>query len=340
MTNLITTMKKEQEYLEHVKQQVEEDIRQGHKDKLRGKLRIQKKGNSVQYYHVGAEEASENKSELSEMSDTTNKSDTIIKPDTINKPGTTNKSATINKPDTINKPGTTNKSDSSEKLNQSSITKQSSISNQKNQTYIPKKNITLARNLAQRDYDNKLLQEIDSRKKIMNKFLKEYPQTGLENTYEELNEYRKKLIRPIIETDESYAKEWINAPYVRKIIGEDVPVIFTENGERVRSKSEKMIADKLKQLGISYRYEAPLRFGRNLVLHPDFTLLHVKERKEIYYEHFGMMDNPEYVENALKRIEIYEKNGIFPGDKLLFSWETSTVPVNMKVVEGMVKRFF
>ena len=322
MTNLITTMKKEQEYLEHVKQQVEEDIRQGHKDKLRGKLRIQKKGNSVQYYHVGAEEASENKSELSEMSDTTNKSDTIIKPDTINKPGITNKS------------------DSSEKLNQSSITKQSSISNQKNQTYIPKKKITLARNLAQRDYDNKLLQEIDSRKKIMNKFLKEYPQTGLENTYEELNEYRKKLIRPIIETDESYAKEWINAPYVRKIIGEDVPVIFTENGERVRSKSEKMIADKLKQLGISYRYEAPLRLGRNLVLHPDFTLLHVKERKEIYYEHFGMMDNPEYVENALKRIEIYEKNGIFPGDKLLFSWETSTVPVNMKVVEGMVKRLF
>ena len=184
------------------------------------------------------------------------------------------------------------------------------------------------------------MQEIDSRKKIMNKFLKEYPQTGLENTYEELNEYRKKLIRPIIETDESYAKEWINAPYVRKIIGEDVPVIFTENGERVRSKSEKMIADKLKQLGISYRYEAPLRLGRNLVLHPDFTLLHVKERKEIYYEHFGMMDNPEYVENALKRIEIYEKNGIFPGDKLLFSWETSTVPVNMKVVEGMVKRLF
>lgn len=137
MTNLITTMKKEQEYLEHVKQQVEEDIRQGHKDKLRGKLRIQKKGNSVQYYHVGAEEASENKLELSEMSDTTNKSATIIKPDTINKPGTTNKSATINKPDTINKPGTTNKSDSSEKLNQSSITKQSSISNQKKSNLHP-----------------------------------------------------------------------------------------------------------------------------------------------------------------------------------------------------------
>ncbi len=262
MTNLITTMKKEQEYLEQVRNKVTEDIRQEHKDKLPGKLRIQKKGNSVQYYHVGA-----------------------------------------------------------------------------GQDYIPKRNISLARNLAQRDYDKKLLQEIDSRQKIVNKFLKEYPQTGIENTYEELNEYRKKLIHPIIETDESYAKVWMNAPYVRKIIGEDVPVIFTENGERVRSKSEKMIADKVKQLGIPYRYDAPLCLGRNLVLHPDFTVLNVKERKEIYYEHFGMMDNSEYVENALKRIEIYEKSGIFPGDKLLFSWETSTAPVNMKIVEGMLKKF-
>ena len=288
MTNLITTMKKEQEYLDQAKQQVEEDIRQEHKDKLPGKLRIQKKGNSVQYYHVGAEQISGNNAQVSEESETANKSTSLAK---------------------------------------------------SNQTYIPKKNITLARNLAQRDYDNKLLREIDNRQKIVNKFLKEYPPTGIESTYEELNDYRKKLIHPIIETDESYTKIWINAPYVRKIIGEDVPVIFTENGERVRSKSEKMIADKLKQLGIPYRYEAPLRLGRNCVLHPDFTLLHIKERKEIYYEHFGMMDNPEYVENALKRIELYEKNGIYPGDELLFSWETSTVPVNMKIVEGMMKKF-
>lgn len=272
MTNLIAEMKQEQEYLEQVRSKVVEDIRQEHKDKLLGNLRIQKKGNSVQYYHVISEQLSQSSSE------------------------------------------------------------------QRNQTYIPKKNITLARNLAQRDYDNKILQEIDNRQNAVNKFLKEYPQKGLESTYEELNDYRKKLIHPIIETDESYAKVWINTPYIRKIVGEDVPEIFTENGERVRSKSEKMIADKLKQLGIPYRYEAPLRLGRNIVLHPDFTLLDVRGRKEIYYEHFGMMANPEYMESALKRIEIYEKNGIFPGDKLLFSWETSTVPINMKIVERMLKK--
>ena len=270
MTNLFTTMKKEQEYLEQVRSKVAEDIRQEHKDKLSGKLRIQKKGNSVQYYHVKVEPNPQNNS---------------------------------------------------------------------NQTYIPKKNITLARNLAQRDYDNKLLQEIDNRQKAVSRFLKEYPQAGLESTYEELNEYRKKLVHSIIETDEEYAKIWLSAPYVRKIVGEDVPEIFTENGERVRSKSEKMIADKLKQLGIPYRYEAPLKLGRATILHPDFTILNIRERKEYYYEHFGLMDNPEYIESTLKRIGLYEKNGIYPGDKLLFSWETVAMPLNMKVVEGMMKKF-
>lgn len=300
MTSLITTMKKEQEYLEQVKFKVEEDIRKDNKYKLPGKLRIHRKGNSVQYYHTQTELTSEDKHsrrirEKQESKDNTNQF-------------------------------------TKDKSNQENLTKQ-------HQTYIPKKNIELARNLAQRDYDNKLLQEIDQRQKVLKRFIKEYPHEILEQVYYDMNEYRKELVHPIIETDEQYEKVWLSTPYIRKIIGDDVPVIITENGERVRSKSEKMIADKLKQLGIPYRYEAPLRLSRSTVLHPDFTLLNVKERKEIYFEHFGMMDNPEYVESALKRIELYEKNGIFPGDRLLFSWETMSLPLNMHTVEAMLKKF-
>lgn len=61
MTSLITTMKKEQEYLEQVKCKAEEDIRENNKYKLSGKLRIHKKGNSVQYYHSETEKPTEDK---------------------------------------------------------------------------------------------------------------------------------------------------------------------------------------------------------------------------------------------------------------------------------------
>ena len=268
MTNLIKSIKKEQEYLEQIRSKAEEDIKQDQKDKLTGKLRIQRKGNSVQYYHTETEHT--------------------------------------------------------EKVNQS---------------YISKKNIELARNLAQRDYDNRLIQEIGQRLKLLNRFIKEYPHEKLEEIYNGMNDYRKELIHPIIETDEQYAKIWLNTPYIRKTVGEDVPVIFTENGERVRSKSEKMIADKLKQFNIPYRYEAPLRLERSTVIHPDFTVLNVRTRKEYYYEHFGMMDNIGYMDSALKRIKLYEENGIFPGDRLLFSWETMSAPLNMKMVEAKIKKF-
>ncbi len=279
MEQLIRALKEEQSYLEQMKNKVEEDIKNDNKDKLTGKLRIQKKGNSVQYYHTNS----------------------VLEKDNISM------------------------KQMPSKLHQ--------------EAYIPKKNIELARNLAQRDYDKKIIKEIEERQKVLNRFIKEYPQKGLEEIYQDINEYRKALIHPIIETDEQYAKIWAAVPYIRKIVGEEVPEIFTENGERVRSKSEKMIADKLQQLQIPYRYEAPLRLGRSTVLHPDFTVLNVRLRKEMYYEHLGMMDNSEYMEAALSRIALYEKYGIFPGDRLLLSWETMTLPLNMKIVEKMLRRF-
>jgi hypothetical protein len=37
------------------------------------------------------------------------------------------------------------------------------------------------------------------------------------------------------------------------------------------------------------------------------------ERKEIYLEHFGLMDQQDYVETMLYKLNTYERNGIFVG---------------------------
>lgn len=52
-----------------------------------------------------------------------------------------------------------------------------------------------------------------------------------------------------------------------------------------------------------------------------------------------MMDNPDYAERAIRRIELYESNGIFPGDQLLCSWETKVHPLDMKLVDAMIKKY-
>jgi hypothetical protein len=74
-------------------------------------------------------------------------------------------------------------------------------------------------------------------------------------------------------------------------------------------------------------------------VYPDFTVLNVRTRKEFYWEHLGMMDQPDYCKNALSKVEIYEKNGLMPGKELLLTHETKGHPIQTGIVENMIKSF-
>ena len=52
-----------------------------------------------------------------------------------------------------------------------------------------------------------------------------------------------------------------------------------------------------------------------------------------------MMDNPEYCQKALQKLETYAKNGIHIGKNLLVTFETLQKPLDMKIVEQMLKEF-
>ena len=74
-------------------------------------------------------------------------------------------------------------------------------------------------------------------------------------------------------------------------------------------------------------------------VYPDFTVLNVKRRKELYWEHLGMMDDPEYVEKAMQKIAMYEENGIFPGESLILTYETRMNPISPKIVNLMISQY-
>ena len=81
-----------------------------------------------------------------------------------------------------------------------------------------------------------------------------------------------------------------------------IPEIYSERGERVRSKSEKIIADKLYRNGIPYKYEKPLVLKGLGKIHPDFEILNKRTRKEYFLEHLGKMDDIGYVKKNMRRI--------------------------------------
>ena len=39
-----------------------------------------------------------------------------------------------------------------------------------------------------------------------------------------------------------------------------------------------------------------------------------------------------YLEDNIKKLTAYEKNGIFPGDRLILSFETKKSPINQKII--------
>lgn len=205
--------------------------------------------------------------------------------------------------------------------------------------YIPQKEIALAQALAQKDYNQKVLRNIEQAIRAIDKFLALLPQNGPEDIYETLHIERQKLIVPIRETDQQFRECWEQTFFQGKELAEDVPPLYTEKGERVRSKSEVIIADILYREGIPYRYEAPIILQGFGMVHPDFTVLNLRKRKEIYWEHLGMMDNTEYVEAALAKVQAYKKNGIEHGDNLILTWETKKTPIHQRAIRSEIEKY-
>lgn len=204
--------------------------------------------------------------------------------------------------------------------------------------YLQKRDIHIAEKLAQKDYDEQVLRSIEKEIKAIDKYLEGYPNFHMEQVYERLHKERQKLVKPIQKSDEQYIKEWESIEYQGKEFDAEMPEFYTAKGERVRSKSEIIIADLLAREGIPYRYEYPLYMKGYGTIYPDFTMLNAKIRKEIYWEHFGMMDNPVYAEHAIQKLARYEDNGFEIGKDLIVTFETKSVPMNQKQLIRIVEQ--
>lgn len=205
--------------------------------------------------------------------------------------------------------------------------------------YLPKKDIKLVKKLAQKTYDERVLRCVNKRLSQIERFLKDYEDNEIENLYLRENVQRRKLIEPVELTFQQRLNQWLTEPYVGMGFHGDAPVILSNKGLRVRSKSEKIMADYFDSMGIQYKYECPLELKPYGAVYPDFTFLSSRTGEEIYWEHEGMMDKPEYARTAVQKIELYESNGIFPGENLILTFETSLSSINMNLIKELTEKY-
>ncbi len=214
-------------------------------------------------------------------------------------------------------------------------------------TYIKKKERALAEKLAQKEYLKDIKTKLEEQIHALNHFTTTYNETALEQIYENLPEERKQLVTPIALGVQQTLKEWNEETYEPYNAYSEYKIYETQRGETVRSKSEVIIAKLLYQYSeeLDYKYERPLILqennGKEVVIHPDFTIINKHTGKIHYYEHAGKMDDPRYAIDFVKKMGLYSANGILQGRELWVTYETAGVPLRMgnvrKITESILE---
>lgn len=205
-----------------------------------------------------------------------------------------------------------------------------------------KTNLAEIKGLAQYGYTCDFLKVAYLQLQAVRTALKSIDEESLANVFAMLHPARKKLINPFVMDIDEYVKRWEAVEIPPSYFDPKLPEFYAERGERVRSKSEKIIADKYYMLGIPYRYEQPLVLldkGRRVKVRPDFTVLNTRTRTQRFHEHLGRMDDPEYINKNIYKLRLYEENGIFVGDQLILTYESNDKPLDMRHLDLLISRY-
>lgn len=206
-----------------------------------------------------------------------------------------------------------------------------------NITYIPKKNRKLAELLAQKKYYSLQLQETILEKESIELYLKH--KDSLKHSSIDLflpDSKYSELLSPHFSSHAEKIKNWLSEPYESNPAHIEALQHPTIAGINVRSKSEAMIVYVLHSHNIPFKYEYPLRLGTT-TYYPDFTIMHPKTEKIIYYEHFGLMDDSNYSRKCAQKLYRYITNSIIPDINLITTYETDEHPLNFLIIEEKLR---
>ena len=211
-----------------------------------------------------------------------------------------------------------------------------------------RKDDPLITQLVQKEYDKSVLDSAEQEIGLIGQLTAFYERKDdPESQYERMLSVKRPHVKPIREPDDEYVRKWLAEPYPKLEIEAsqgEYPNYYNDEGVKMRSKSELIIADLLRKKRIPYRHEYPLNLmdpetQHMKTIYPDFMILRVRDRKVLFWEHLGLLEKPDYFRKNLSKIRTYEMNGYLPGYSLIISFETSFAPLSIKLIEQMIEAY-
>lgn len=210
--------------------------------------------------------------------------------------------------------------------------------------YISVKETELIRDLAQKDYDQRIIFLAEQERKVMEKVIAHRKDVKPEELFYLLRKERQALVTPVIPTKE----EMIRAFRAQIFEPNPLPVgdtgLETDRGEIVRTRAEYIIANDINRTEAEYHYEKPLFLEGWGTVYPDFTILNVRTGRIYYWEHLGRTNDLKYIHKNIRKIEAYAKNGYYPGEKLILSsetvdFETGEIRIDVQLIKQLVGKY-
>ncbi|MBP5163515.1 MAG: hypothetical protein ILP16_11155 [Spirochaetales bacterium] len=204
----------------------------------------------------------------------------------------------------------------------------------------PEKDASLIKSLASKDYYLRVISVAEKEIKAIDPLLKIKEDQALAKVFEKMRPERQELVHPVEKTREKELANWIAKPEPPSEPESGKYYIPTDRGELVRSKNEYLIANALYHAGIPYKYEYQYIAANGKIIHPDFYVRNPKTGFEYYWEHFGMMDDPDYVENSfMYKIKLYAKGGLIPGKNLIATFSDKEHELTEQEISDVITKF-
>lgn len=207
------------------------------------------------------------------------------------------------------------------------------------QTYIPKKKRAYAEQLAIKKYLSATLDDLLHEKRAIDFYLRHHNTSSKAGQLLSDASGLQELLNPYFKPLSDELSSWMNSPFETNPSYSDQLLHKTISGNQVRSKSEVLIDMSLHVHQIPFRYECALSLG-NITLYPDFTIRHPHTGEYYYWEHFGLMDDETYCQNACSKLHLYSSHGIIPTIQLLTTYETKDNPLSSEVIEKTIEHYF
>lgn len=213
------------------------------------------------------------------------------------------------------------------------------VKNENTKIYLPRENKEFAQELALKKYYVTRKKELEEYIAGCKSFLKRMQ--DIEGKTEALvthPEYGKLLEKSFTPVNRSLA-EWTKQDYMHCDKHTEALIVKGTQGKMVRSKSEAIIDMLLFKNKIPFRYEDKLILD-GITIYPDFTIRHPVTGIFYYWEHFGLMDDPDYRKSACLKIKTYTQNGIIPSINLIMTFEDRKNPLSIEKVENIIRDYF